>query len=68
MIKVKVTSFYDTIPERKTADNCSHSKKKDLTQGLGEVRHFFCPECKTHWYKDKVWTKEEWNNYINEIE
>jgi hypothetical protein len=47
---------------KKFADTliCNHEKLSDLTQGLGDLRNYYCPTCKTHWYKGKVWTKEEW--------
>lgn len=47
--------------------DCSHSAKKDLTQGLGDERNIYCPTCKSHWYKGRFWTAEEWNFYINDI-
>ena len=44
---------------------CNHASRKDLTQSLGVVRHFYCPICKSHWYKGKYWTAEEWFLYVN---
>ncbi len=43
---------------------CNHEKLADLTQGLGELRNYYCPTCKTHWYKGKIWTKEEWEAHL----
>ena len=43
---------------------CMHKNRKDLTQGLGDERHIYCPDCKWHLYKDREWSKEEWENYI----
>ena len=38
---------------------CDHQNKKDLTQGLGEHRHYYCTICGWHLYKDVEYTKEQ---------
>lgn len=40
--------------------NCKHENKKDLSQGLGEERHYYCSDCGSHWYRGKYWTRAEW--------
>lgn len=50
-----------------TRKDCKHSRKKDLTQGLGEERNFYCPTCGAHWYRGKFWTPKEWELYVNDI-
>ena len=45
---------------------CDHKGKKDLTQGLGITRHYICLDCRCHWYNDKFWSKEEWEEYTEE--
>jgi hypothetical protein len=54
-------------PENVAAQICTHSNKKDLTQGLGTVRNIYCPNCKMHWYKGRSWLLEEWNEYVNDF-
>ncbi len=44
---------------------CKKKKVQDLTQGLGPVRHYICKSCKSHLYKDKFYTKKEWDSWIN---
>jgi hypothetical protein len=46
---------------------CKHERRKDLTNGLGVERNFYCPDCKTHWYKGKIWPEKEWNAYVNDF-
>lgn len=46
-------------------EKCDHPGKKDLTQGLGAERHYYCPNCGTHWYNNRIWTKKEWDEYVN---
>ena len=45
---------------------CQHEQKKDLTQSLGFARHYYCPECGTHWYAGREWTKAAWEIWVNE--
>ena len=40
--------------------NCHPEKIKDLSQGLGLYRHYYCIECKAHYYKGTKYTKKEW--------
>ena len=47
---------------------CKHERKTDLTNGLGEVRNIYCPDCGWHLYKGKEYTKAEWNKWINDPE
>ena len=44
---------------------CSHKGKKNLSQGLSDERHYYCPDCKWHEYKGKEYTSEEWIIYVN---
>jgi hypothetical protein len=44
---------------------CNHTRT-DLTQGLGKERHYYCRKCKSHWYKGRFWTKQQWDDWINE--
>jgi len=54
--------------ERKVAErmpkinnfNCTHSAKKDLTQGRGEFKHDYCPTCGAHWFKGTYYSEAEW--------
>jgi hypothetical protein len=57
---------YETKAEKRA--KCKHEKKTDLTHGKGELRNFYCPDCKTHWYKGKIWSEEQWDDYVNDIE
>lgn len=44
---------------------CRPIKIKDLSQGIGDVRHFYYECCGTHIYDGKRYTKHEWEEYIN---
>ena len=48
--------------------DCLHKDKRDLTQGLGEHRHFYCTTCGWHLYKDIEYTKAEWSKLFIEDE
>lgn len=48
-------------------NDCEHQNKKDLTQGLGETRNHYCPDCKMHWYRGRSWTEDEWNEYVEDF-
>ena len=37
-------------------------------QELKNNRHYYCPNCKCHWYAGRFWTRAEWDAYVNEIE
>ena len=64
-----------SIPARKKPEDCDHEDKKDFSfqtfyRKEGEFvyeknPHFFCPDCRSHWFKDKEWTPKEWDDYIN---
>ena len=45
---------------------CKNANMKDITQGQGDERHYYCSKCKSHFYKGKMYDKEEWETYINE--
>lgn len=58
------------------ADNIKENKCSHEVRGLSVVKdftyadtgkHLYCPMCKCHWYKDRFWTREEWNDYVNEV-
>jgi hypothetical protein len=46
---------------------CPKCKRKmdDLTHGYGEHRNYICKKCNTHNWKNKFYTKKEWETYIN---
>jgi hypothetical protein len=44
--------------------NCNHAEKRDLTQGLGVERHYYCSKCGAHWYKGREWSRKEWEAWI----
>jgi len=47
--------------------NCCKNKKiKDLTQGLGEERHFFCVTCRAHYWRGVFYDRKQWEAYIGE--
>jgi len=39
------------------------------TQNLSgmDLIHIFCPKCKGHYYRDKWYTRKEWEKWVNEI-
>jgi len=44
--------------------SCGHTTIRDLTQGLGEERNYYCSTCKMHYYKGREWTAKEWEEYV----
>lgn len=47
--------------------SCAHNKTKDLTQGLGDIRNYYCITCGLHHYKGREWTVKEWEEYVEDI-
>jgi hypothetical protein len=43
---------------------CMHTSVKDLTEGKGEHRNWWCPVCETHWFKGKEYTPDEWDAWL----
>lgn len=59
----------------KIIENCTHPDKSDFSffkNFLGDdtekEEHFFCPDCRTHWYRGKEWKAEEWDRYVNDMQ
>lgn len=46
---------------------CTHKAKVDMTHGLGDTRNWYCP-CGWHKYQEKEYSRQEWEDYINEPE
>lgn len=44
-----------------------HNTVRDLTNGYGETRNYYCPTCNAHEYKGKHYTKKEWDIYVNDV-
>lgn len=44
---------------------CNKQNIKDLSQGLGGKRHWFCMSCRSHNYSGRQWSKVEWEYYVN---
>lgn len=47
---------------------CKNPQIKDLTQGLGSIRHYYCSTCRSHLLRDKFYTAKEWFNWVNNYE
>ena len=46
--------------------NCCENKQiKDLSQGLGNERHWYCSRCQAHIWKGKFYTAKEWDAWVN---
>lgn len=43
---------------------CSRSSWRDLSQGIGERRNWYCPNCKAHFYDGRLWSTDEWSRWI----
>jgi hypothetical protein len=55
----------------KKHDICDHDFKKDFSHytsfdAMEKEPYFYCPECHTRWYKNKIWNPQEWDNWIND--
>ena len=48
-------------------DCCDTPQVKDLTQGLGPDRHYYCAHCKSHLWKGEIYTKKEWEWFITRV-
>ena len=46
-------------------DCCTCPLLTDLSGGLGEHRHIYCGRCKSHLYKGKQYTMQEWDTMVN---
>lgn len=46
---------------------CKENKIKDLTCGLGSIRHYYCVNCYAHYYRGNWYTRKQWEKYINDI-
>lgn len=47
------------------ANCCASPKVKDLSQGIGDGRHFYCSNCKAHLWRGRQYTAKEWDAWIN---
>ena len=47
---------------------CPAPQIKDLSQWLGELRHFYCAKCKAHTWRGVFYTRREWDDWINSEE
>lgn len=52
--------------------NCTHDDMKDFCcWSFGDnkfVEHYYCPDCKAHWFKGKFYTHKQWDEWINDME
>ena len=49
-----------------TGEQCCRAPQvKDLSQGLGELRHFYCAGCKAHTYRGVFYTRRQWDEWVN---
>jgi hypothetical protein len=48
-------------PEQAVAD-FSHYKGFDSYE---KEPYFYCSRCESRWYKDRHWTPNEWDNYVD---
>lgn len=46
--------------------SCGHHGY-DLSRGYGPERNYICYKCNLHFYKDREWTKDEWEKYVNDF-
>jgi len=46
---------------------CEQNAMTDLTQKLGDIRNYYCHNCKAHYYGGQWYTKKEWEEYIKEV-
>jgi predicted RNA-binding Zn-ribbon protein involved in translation (DUF1610 family) len=48
---------------------CKHERKLDFTcWSFGDekhIEHFYCPECRRHWFKGEYYNPKQWEEYIN---
>lgn len=58
--------------DRAKRESCKHEHKKDFScwsWGDNErVPHFYCPDCKGHWFRGKFYNEREWYAWINSPE
>jgi hypothetical protein len=51
---------------KKKFPTCMHMLSVDLTKGKGEHRNWFCPDCRTHWFKGKEYNPDQWDKWLEE--
>lgn len=44
---------------------CNKQNVKDLSQGIGDHRNWYCMTCGSHNYIGKQYSKSEWEGYVN---
>lgn len=44
---------------------CNNQKISTLSSHKDNI-HYFCNNCRSHYYKGRLWSKKEWSNYIEE--
>ena len=37
----------------------------ELGASVDKTIHLFCHDCRSHYWKDRIWPKQEWDEYIN---
>lgn len=42
---------------------CENPQLSDLSNGTGEYPNYQCKNCGSHFYKSKLYTLLEWNNF-----
>ena len=65
---MKLSGLLDKY-NRAKRETCKHEHKKDFScWSFGDERrieHFYCPDCKGHWYDGKFYNQREWDRWIN---
>ena len=60
---------YRATCDKCKAKACKHENMKDFSYAKFDTdkkfAHFYCPDCKAHWWKGREWTAEEWFGYVN---
>lgn len=44
---------------------CQTPRIKDLTNGLGDVRNYYCMSCNAHEYDGLLYSRKQWDDWVN---
>lgn len=51
-----------------TCKICGSGCVSDLTNGYGSLRNYYCHTCHAHLFRDKWYSKSEWEIWIEKFE
>lgn len=47
--------------------SCGHNSISNFSQNIKGFEHYYCNKCGMHYYKNREWTKKEWEIYVEDF-